>query len=226
MHIVLFDMDHTLIGVDTIDEWVKFMHNHGYIDKQQLEKTQQFNIDYQNGVLNIDDSYSFITGLIKSLARQISLEKLISLRQIFFEKCLKSHISDQALHLLKEYQQDPNCITVLITATVDFIAQPVFDFIPSLHHLIATTTNVHDEDVSQAIYGQPTIGVGKLEQYRLWHEQQNFNTKTISTLYSDSINDLPLLSHVNHAIAVDPDTALAKVAYYNKWPTVSFINKK
>ena len=41
-----------------------------------------------------------------------------------------------------------------------------------------------------------------------------------STLYSDSINDLPLLSAVQRAVAVNPDARLAAVAAERGWPVI------
>ena len=42
-----------------------------------------------------------------------------------------------------------------------------------------------------------------------------------STLYSDSINDLPLLSAVRPAVAVNPDPRLAAVAAQRGWPVLA-----
>ena len=46
-----------------------------------------------------------------------------------------------------------------------------------------------------------------------------------STLYSDSINDLPLLSAVTRAVAVDPDARLLAVALQRGWERMSLRNK-
>ncbi len=42
-----------------------------------------------------------------------------------------------------------------------------------------------------------------------------------STLYSDSINDRPLLEAVNAPVAVDPDPRLAQLANERGWPVIS-----
>ena len=39
--------------------------------------------------------------------------------------------------------------------------------------------------------------------------------------YSDSINDLPLLSAVGHPVAVDPDERLRAHAQAQGWPIIS-----
>lgn len=42
-----------------------------------------------------------------------------------------------------------------------------------------------------------------------------------SYFYSDSMNDLPLLQRVTHAVAVDPDPNLRAEAEKRGWPVVS-----
>jgi phosphoserine phosphatase len=43
-----------------------------------------------------------------------------------------------------------------------------------------------------------------------------------SVAYSDSRNDIPLLSAVTQAYAVDPDEALRDHAKRHQWPVISF----
>ena len=76
MHIILFDMDKTLVDIDTVDAWLKFLFKHGYLSDDQLKLTEKFNEDYDAGILDVDASYKFMIGLIKSIANKISLNKL------------------------------------------------------------------------------------------------------------------------------------------------------
>jgi HAD superfamily hydrolase (TIGR01490 family) len=46
-----------------------------------------------------------------------------------------------------------------------------------------------------------------------------------SFAYSDSATDVPMLESVGHAVVVNPDRALAKVAAERDWPTLSFTHK-
>jgi HAD superfamily phosphoserine phosphatase-like hydrolase len=223
MHIILFDMDKTLVNIDTVDAWLKFLFRHGYLSNEQLRLTEKFNADYVAGILDVNASYKFIIELMKSIANKISLNKLVEFRHDFFEQCVLEHISDKGMKLIQEYRHKPDHLIVLITATIDFIAQPVFNFL-SLDYLIATDTNIHDEaNKIPLMYGIASIGVGKLEKYHIWKEQHNINAYS-SILYSDSINDLPLMSHVDIAIAVDPDPMLHKIATYNNWQIISLRN--
>ena len=51
--------------------------------------------------------------------------------------------------------------------------------------------------------------------------QQLVLAEVESTLYSDSINDLPLLGAVRRAVAVNPDERLATEAAQRGWPVIS-----
>ena len=53
-----------------------------------------------------------------------------------------------------------------------------------------------------------------------WLEENDLNLEG-SYFYSDSMNDLPLLEQVTHAVAVDPDENLRAEAVKRDWPVIS-----
>ena len=50
---------------------------------------------------------------------------------------------------------------------------------------------------------------------------ENGHSLEDSYFYSDSMNDLPLLEQVTHAVAVDPDENLRAEAVKRGWPVIS-----
>ncbi len=64
---------------------------------------------------------------------------------------------------------------------------------------------------------------GKIERLLEWLAQRGLKLSDFreSWFYSDSNNDLPLLSHVTHPVAVKPDPVLAAHARYKGWPEIS-----
>ena len=68
--------------------------------------------------------------------------------------------------------------------------------------------------------GVLSYGAGKVTRMQTWlaqHEQ----TLSGSYFYTDSHNDLPLLSIVDHPVAVDPDDTLRLHAEGKAWPIIS-----
>jgi len=53
-----------------------------------------------------------------------------------------------------------------------------------------------------------------------WMEKNGHSLED-SYFYSDSMNDLPLLEQVTHAVAVDPDDKLRAEAVKRGWPVIS-----
>jgi phosphoserine phosphatase len=60
---------------------------------------------------------------------------------------------------------------------------------------------------------------GKVERLRAWLQQLGEPESTLkqATFYTDSINDLPLLSVVRRPVVVDPDPRLESTALRKGW---------
>jgi HAD superfamily phosphoserine phosphatase-like hydrolase len=74
--------------------------------------------------------------------------------------------------------------------------------------------------ITGKIVGTPTFREGKVERLNVWL-QENHETLSGSYFYSDSINDLPLLSAVEKPVAVDPDDSLRQMAREQGWDIIS-----
>jgi len=58
---------------------------------------------------------------------------------------------------------------------------------------------------------------------QLWLAEHGLNWGSFKEtwFYSDSLNDLPLLSLVTNPVAVDPDETLKEAALENRWMIIS-----
>ena len=74
--------------------------------------------------------------------------------------------------------------------------------------------------ITGQIVGTPTFREGKVERLNAWLKE-NCETLSGSYFYSDSINDLPLLSAVDTPVAVDPDDSLRQLAGEQGWDIIS-----
>jgi phosphoserine phosphatase len=68
---------------------------------------------------------------------------------------------------------------------------------------------------------------GKVERMRAWLDDQGLSDRVLrdATFYSDSINDLALLSAVGHPVVVDPDARLESTALRKGWAILRFNRK-
>ncbi|MDP3279465.1 MAG: haloacid dehalogenase-like hydrolase, partial [Nitrosomonas sp.] len=80
-----------------------------------------------------------------------------------------------------------------------------------------------DGEFTGKVSGTPSFREGKIERLENWLDAHNLTWLSFlrSWFYSDSLNDLPLLSKVTHPVAVDPDATLRSHAERNNWPIIS-----
>ena len=66
----------------------------------------------------------------------------------------------------------------------------------------------------------PCYKEGKITRYQSWLDTKDMCFEQVY-FYSDSHNDLPLLTVVDTPIAVDPDDTLKRYAEQHNWPVLS-----
>jgi phosphoserine phosphatase len=74
------------------------------------------------------------------------------------------------------------------------------------------------------VVGIPNMREGKVERLETWLavRERRIEDFQQSWFYSDSRNDIPLLSKVTHPVAVNPDPTLAALAAGKGWPVLQF----
>lgn len=113
-------------------------------------------------------------------------------------------------------------VCVVITATNSFVTAPIArEF--GIEHLIATDPEERCGEFTGGVAGIPSFREGKVTRMENWLAQRGWNWDSFadSTFYSDSLNDLPLLTRVKHPVAVDPDPTLRAHAERHGWPVLS-----
>lgn len=215
-HIILFDMDNTLVSANTIELWNAFLNAKGVLSADQNRQWRCFHEDYVLGKLDVAASYEFELSVFKSIplaCRTLWLDE-------FFRDSVQNKISRSGLGLIAHYQRQPETLVVLITASVDFIARPVALY-SQVDALIATTPEFDGQDYTGKLLGVPSLGKGKVQKFQEWLTERYIQPMH-TVLYSDSINDLPLLEYVQTPVVVDPDPVLEQVAQQKGWKIVSF----
>jgi phosphoserine phosphatase len=92
-----------------------------------------------------------------------------------------------------------------------------------VENLIATEPEAVDGEFTGRVTGLPSFREGKVERLKSWMKEHDIEWKKVSEtwFYSDSLNDLPLLSIVSHPVAVDPDETLKEHALRHDWRVIS-----
>ncbi|MBK5968968.1 MULTISPECIES: histidinol-phosphatase [Thiorhodovibrio] len=215
MRLTIFDLDNTLLAGDSDYLWGCHLIEQGVVDATEYErKNSAFFADYRNGCLDID---AFLRFSLRPLS-QHPLATLHAWRDAFMREKIEPIILPQARALIEEHRRAGDRL-LIITATNRFVTAPIAEFL-GIADLIATDPEFCDGRYTGEVAGIPAFQHGKVERLHHWLGEQGL-TLADSRFYSDSINDLPLLSEVQHPVAVDPDPQLGAVAAERGWPIMS-----
>jgi HAD superfamily hydrolase (TIGR01490 family) len=107
----------------------------------------------------------------------------------------------------------------IITATNRFITGPIAARL-GVDTLLATECGVENGRYIGRSVDVPCFQEGKVVRLERWLDENGLSLDG-SWFYSDSRNDLPLLSRVSNPVAVDPDPILRAEAEARGWPVIS-----
>jgi phosphoserine phosphatase len=125
--------------------------------------------------------------------------------------------------LINQQHRDSGHTLVLTTATNRVVsALTAADL--GVDHYLATEVEMVDGRFTGRTQGVLNMRTGKVERLRQWLQAQGQPESVLkqAAFYTDSINDLPLLSVVRRPVVVDPDPRLESAALRKGWKVLRF----
>ena len=205
----LFDMDHTLLRVDTAMSWTKFLYRRGELPRAMLAKAIYWSTLYKLAVLDMETVF---TKLCMDLAGDSEAE-MIAKCAVWYREHVAPHVAPAARVAVEHHRQAGHTI-VLATGSTVYAARPVAAGV-GIEHVLSSQLEV----VGGAFTGRPSarcFGRHKVTLAEQWATDHGIDLSR-SYFYSDSYNDLPMLARVGTAIAVNPDARLRRHAKKNGW---------
>jgi len=216
MRLALFDLDNTLLAGDSDFEWAQFLIEKGVLDREVYEaRNQGFFEQYKAGTLDI---HEFLDFQLKPLSRH-PRKVLEGWHREFLRNRILPIITRKSRDLVESHRDDARAI---VTATNSFVTGPIArEF--GIEHLIATEPEELNREFTGRVNGVPSFQEGKVVRVEAWLAEHGLGWPSFSEtwFYSDSLNDLPLLSKVTHPVAVDPDETLKETALEKRWMIIS-----
>ncbi|NMM82643.1 phosphoserine phosphatase [Acidovorax sp. SRB_14] len=212
--LALFDLDHTLLPIDSDYEWGEFTTRIGWNDPAEFSRRNaEFFAHYQAGTLDVHDYVRFAIDA----ARLRGPEAAAQAHARFMREVVEPAIRPQALALLRQHQQAGD-IVVIVTATNEFVTAPIAQALGVPELLAVQLERGADGWFTGAISGVPSMRAGKVTRMEQWLAARQLGWGDVhSTFYSDSLNDLPLLEKVDEPVATNPDERLRALAAQRGW---------
>jgi HAD superfamily hydrolase (TIGR01490 family) len=220
--LALFDLDHTLLPLDSDYEWGQFLVRTGAVDADAFKRANDdFFAQYQAGTLDPVEYLEFALGTLARFPRP----QLDAMHQRFMREVIEPAILPQARALLQKHL-DAGDLVAIITATNRFVTAPIAAALGVEHLIAAMPEEDRHGNLTGKLLGVPTSGAGKVTHTHAWLEKigKPLAAFESSHFYSDSHNDIPLLSVVTHPVATNPNAALATHATTLGWPLLQLFN--
>ncbi|MBK9572882.1 MAG: HAD family hydrolase [Rhodoferax sp.] len=216
--IALFDLDHTLIPIDSDHSWGVFTTTIGWTDPVAFQRQNDaFFADYRAGTLDIADYVRFATEAIRHRGEADSHAAHVR----FMQEVVLPVIMPQARALVEQHRQAGDAL-VIVTATNEFVTAPIARAF-GVDELIAVELERHTSGDSAGwftgrIEGVPSAREGKVTRVGQWLRSRGLDWNDVrTTFYTDSINDLSLMELVTDPVATNPDERLRAVATARGW---------
>ena len=215
MALALFDLDNTLLAGDSDHAWGEFLCRRGLVDAETYRaRNDAFYQDYLDGCLDVQAYQDFCQELLG----RSDMAQLEAWHREFMAECIEPIILAQGEALIRRHQEAGDRV-VIITATNRFITAPIAARL-GVDTLLATECGMENGRYTGRSVDVPCFQDGKVVRLERWLAENGVSLEG-SWFYSDSHNDLPLLSRVSNPVAVDPDPILRAEAEARGWPVIS-----
>lgn len=213
-----FDVDNTMVVGASIFHFAKGLAARKYFSTADLRRFLWQQIKFRaggEGTENIarsrESALAFVAG--KSVA------EIVAMAEEIYDEIIAARIYSGTRALAQQHL-DAGERVWLVTATphelADLIARRL-----NLTGALGTRAEEADGLFTGRLIGDLLHGEAKAAAVRALAEQEGLDLAQCWA-YSDSINDIPMLSLVGHPVAINPDSALRDEAKRRGWPIRDF----
>lgn len=217
--LALFDLDHTLLPLDSEYEWARYLVEVGAADARDVDANNALWLaEYSAGRLDFHRHASFALGLLARHPRA----RLEAWRSGFMRDVIVPAIRPEARALLASHR-DAGDLCCIVTATCRFVTEPIAQALDVPHLIAVEAERGAQDEFTGGVEGVPSFGAGKIERVTQWLGALGMTWDQFgrTVFYSDSRNDIPLLEAVSHPVATNPDAALLALAGVRGWPVLT-----
>jgi HAD superfamily hydrolase (TIGR01490 family) len=221
--LALFDLDHTLLPIDSDYSWGVYTNDIGWTDPVDFKRrNEEFYAHYKAGTLDIHDYVRFATDAVRLKGPDAAAQAHAG----FMQRVVLPELRDEALALVRGHQAAGDQV-VIVTATNEFVTRPIAQAFGVSELIAVALARGADGWITGEIDGVPSAREGKVTRVEQWLAARGLAWGTVhTTFYSDSINDLSLLERVNEPVATNPDDRLRAIAAARGWRILDLFDKK
>jgi HAD superfamily hydrolase (TIGR01490 family) len=213
--LALFDLDGTLLPIDSDHAWGEFMIALGWVDADSFRRgNDAFYAQYCAGELDIHAYVAFATAPL----REQDAARRAAGRERYLREVIAPALRPQATALVESHRARGDRLAI-VTSTSDFITVPIAAAF-AIDAVIATRLECGaDGAPTGRIDGVPAFREDKVVRVGQWLAASGADWASFAriSVYSDSVNDLSLLEKATDPVATNPSPELDAIARARGW---------
>jgi HAD superfamily hydrolase (TIGR01490 family) len=213
-----FDVDNTMMVGASIFHFAKGMANRKFFSWRDLVTFTLRQARLRVKGETVGDMHSTRDSALAFVAGK-KVSEIVALGEEIYDEEMAGKIWS-GTHALARLHLDAGQRVWLVTATPVELATIIADRL-DLTGALGTVSETSDGVYTGALVGDVLHGEAKARAVKLLAARENLDLARCSA-YSDSINDIPMLSLVGHPVAVNPDSALRAEARSRGWEIRDF----
>lgn len=210
-----FDMDLTLLRVNSGSRWIRYLRRRGEIGLPMLVRSGIWLLQYRLSLLDME---AVAAMLARDMAGDSEAETRRKVAE-FYRTELQHTVSSVAQAALEEHRSQGDTV-VLLTSATPYVAEPLAEQL-AISHVLCTRLVVKGGHFSGEVHKPACYGFGKVHHAEHFAKAHSIDLAQ-SSFYTDSYSDLPMLLRVGRPVAVNPDRRLARYARRHSWPVLSW----
>lgn len=211
MRAALFDLDRTLVRVNTTSLYVRHRRDIGQATWRDSVRMAVWLARYTVGLIDAQAVAEKALAAFEGESEAAMIEDCVQC----YTKYIQHHVSAAGRAAVAKHR-DAGDLIAIVTGTTPYAAEPVAREL-GIEHLVCTRLEVASGLFTGKVHKPLAYGDGKVVLTQKLAAQLGFALED-AAFYTDSITDLPLLERVRQPVAVNPDPRLRRIAAKRGWP--------
>jgi HAD superfamily hydrolase (TIGR01490 family) len=213
-----FDLDKTVIAKASMVAFSGPLHRAGLVSRRMLLRAAWGQLVYVQLGASADKLERLRESVLR-LTRGWDQAQISSIVRETLDEVIEPILFEEAVELIEHHRAEGHRV-VIVSASPEEVVAPIARRL-GVDEAVATRAELDESGrysgrTERYVYGpEKAVAIAELA------ERDGIDL-TRSWAYSDSVTDVPMLSAVGHAVAVNPDRDLARVARAQGWEVRRF----
>lgn len=208
-----FDIDGTLVSVNTAPLYARYMRRHGRARRRDLLRTAYYLLQYRLNMLDIERAFERASELIRGQDEA----EIKAFCEQWYREIVRDYLVPHMLERVEQHRRAGHALALLSSST-NYLAEPLGRDL-RVDHLLVTRLEVVGGRFTGRAVTPVCYGRGKVHWAKAFAGENDVDLGA-SFFYTDSVTDLPVLELVGHPRIVNPDRLLRREARRRGWEIV------